>query len=159
MHHVRKTVIFESSSFRRLWVKGPRRSENVFSEMCHLSSVESVLGRTVPQSLPRAPLALRFNAFSLDCFNMFLISRCQMTNGGALYVEKDSSATFMGAARFIGNSVISEDLPSSQTASGGFRSNFKLRSGGAVFNKVIVWICLTVCATRLELDINLCQVC
>ena len=60
-----------------------------------------------------------------------------MTHGGALYVEKDSSSTFMGTASFIGNSVISTDLPSTQTSEFGFRSNFKLRSGGAVFNKVI----------------------
>lgn len=65
-----------------------------------------------------------------------------MTNGGALYVERDSSATFMGAASFVGNSVMSTDLPPTETPSGGFRSNYKVRSGGAVFNKVISLISL-----------------
>ena len=37
MHQVCKTVIFRTTlAFRRFWVKGPRHSENIFSEMCHL---------------------------------------------------------------------------------------------------------------------------
>lgn len=60
----------------------------------------------------------------------------QETKGGALYLEKDTSATFMGTARFIRNSVISTDLPSVPAPSGGTRNVFIIRSGGAVFNKV-----------------------
>lgn len=59
----------------------------------------------------------------------------QMTHGGALYVERDSSATFLGAASFIGNSVISVDFPPIQSAGGGFRNSYLPRNGGAVFNK------------------------
>lgn len=59
-----------------------------------------------------------------------------MTKGGALYVDKGSSATFMGTARFIGNSVITKIRPSTQSSDGRFRSN--IPRGGAVFNKVIV---------------------
>lgn len=59
-----------------------------------------------------------------------------MTHGGALYVERDSSATFLGAASFIGNSVISVDFPPIQSAGGGFRNSYLPRNGGAVFNKV-----------------------
>ena len=53
------------------------------------------------------------------------------------YVEKGSSATFLGTARFIGNSVISTDLPPIMVGdTGGLRNNYIPRDGGAVFNKV-----------------------
>lgn len=51
-------------------------------------------------------------------------------------MEKDTSATFMGTASFIGNSVISTELPSIPGEFGGTRNVFLLRNGGAVFNKV-----------------------
>ena len=53
-----------------------------------------------------------------------------------MYVEKGSSATFLGAARFFENTVISTDLSSTSTGASGNKNDYIIRRGGAVFNKV-----------------------
>lgn len=62
----------------------------------------------------------------LDCMPPSLsLWQKQETNGGALYVDKDSSATFLGTSRFLSNTVTNS------------QANLdRFRNGGAVFNKV-----------------------
>ncbi|CAM9270131.1 unnamed protein product, partial [Laminaria digitata] len=52
----------------------------------------------------------------------------QTTNGGALYVDRGSSATFLGTARFLHNSVTSSWYT-------GRDDLYEVNDGGAVYNK------------------------
>lgn len=59
-----------------------------------------------------------------------------MTDGGALYVEKGSSATFLGEAHFLQNTVVSTYVPATSTSDSYDGDNYIVRSGGAIFNEV-----------------------
>lgn len=80
-----------------------------------------------------------------NSFAVSVLLPTQETDGGALYVERGSSATFLGEAYFLQNTVISAALPSTSSATSSDDADYIIssddtdyiiRSGGAIFNGV-----------------------